>query len=355
MHISIGSSKFSLFETSVLIVIFVGLYFTSWISYLLFHTLVEIFSIVVAASVFVIAWNARRYIRNPYLQLIGIAYLFVAVLDLMHVLAYKGMPIFTALAYPANQLWICARFMESVSLLMAFLFLGQDRPFSFNLVFSGYLLATGLLIASVLYWQVFPACFVEGEGLTAFKIAAEYLVCLILAASLYFLQRNRERLGPKVYGLLRWSIVCTIVSELCFTLYLDNYGFSNMVGHYFKLVSFLFIYLAIVKTGIEQPIHLIFRDLNRLNIKLNREVEARTRAERENEELIAALRHALDEIKTLKGILPICMHCNRIRDDQGGWNRLEKFIQEHSEAEFSHGVCPDCLSRHYPDLLEEQS
>lgn len=70
--------------------------------------------------------------------------------------------------------------------------------------------------------------------------------------------------------------------------------------------------------------------------------------EQEREGLIQKLQTALAEIKTLKGIVPICMHCNKIRDDAGYWNKLEKFISEHSEAQFSHGICEECLKKYYP-------
>jgi hypothetical protein len=66
------------------------------------------------------------------------------------------------------------------------------------------------------------------------------------------------------------------------------------------------------------------------------------------------LQKALNEIKTLRGILPICAHCKRIRDDEGYWQRIESYIHEHSEADFSHGICPECLKNHYPDLDEEE-
>jgi K+-sensing histidine kinase KdpD len=62
-----------------------------------------------------------------------------------------------------------------------------------------------------------------------------------------------------------------------------------------------------------------------------------------------ALQAALDEIRTLRGILPICMHCKQIRDAEGHWVRLEKYVQEHSHAEFTHALCPTCFKKHYPD------
>jgi hypothetical protein len=64
--------------------------------------------------------------------------------------------------------------------------------------------------------------------------------------------------------------------------------------------------------------------------------------------LISKLQDALDRIKTLNGLIPICSSCKKIRDDKGYWNKLEKYIQEHSNAEFSHGICPDCMKKLYP-------
>ena len=65
------------------------------------------------------------------------------------------------------------------------------------------------------------------------------------------------------------------------------------------------------------------------------------------------LQQALDEINILRGIIPICANCKKIRDDEGYWNQMEKYIQEHSQAVFSHSLCPDCIKELYPELAEE--
>lgn len=129
-----------------------------------------------------------------------------------------------------------------------------------------------------------------------------------------------------------------------------SYGFSNLVGHYFKIFSFFLVYEAIIKTGIEKPYNLIFLDLDRTNRQLSEEIDTRKQIEQEREKLIGELKTAIKEIKTLEGILPICMHCKNIRDDKGYWNQLEKYIHEHSDAKFSHGICPTCLKKYYPDI-----
>ncbi|MDH3393348.1 MAG: hypothetical protein OEL66_05025, partial [Desulfobulbaceae bacterium] len=93
-----------------------GLYLSSLYDYLLFHSFSEIFSIAVAFALFLIAWNSKEHLSNHYIVFLGIAYLFIGGLDLLHTLAYKGMPIFTDYDYYANQLWIAARYLESISL-----------------------------------------------------------------------------------------------------------------------------------------------------------------------------------------------------------------------------------------------
>ncbi len=74
----------------------------------------------------------------------------------------------------------------------------------------------------------------------------------------------------------------------------------------------------------------------------------RNRVARERESLIHSLEEALLQIKTLSGLLPICAHCKKIRDEDGSWKVLETYIQMHSDAQFSHGICPDCMQEHFP-------
>ena len=263
----------------VTIIVCAGLYLTTLVNYLLFHSIVELFSIIVAASVFIITWNSIKYIKNPYLVMVGISYLFIGILDLLHTLSYKGVMIFTDYDFYANQLWIAARGLESCTLLAAFLLLSRDKQVNAKLLFTLYSIITTLLIASIFYWKIFPACFVAGKGLTDFKVYSEYVICAFLAASIVLLERNKTMFVEKVYKLLFLSLIFSIISELAFTFYIDNYGVSNIVGHYFKLFSFMMIYRAIVATGIEEPYHLIFNELNRTNDALTTEIDSRKQIE----------------------------------------------------------------------------
>jgi len=241
--------------------VLVGLYAASRYNYLLFHSLAELFSIVIACGIFMVAWNSRRILENNYVLFLGIAYLFVAGIDLVHTMAYKGMNFFPD--YDTNlatQLWIAARYTESTSLLLAPLFI--RRRMGANRVLAAYSAVFALLLWLV-FGGMFPACFVEGMGLTPFKKTSEYVISLMLAGAIYLLHRKREAFEKGVLRLLYASILATIASEMSFTFYVSAYGFSNLVGHYLKLVSFALLYRAVVVTGLREPYNILYNVLKR--------------------------------------------------------------------------------------------
>jgi hypothetical protein len=95
--------------------------------------------------------------------------------------------------------------------------------------------------------------------------------------------------------------------------------------------------------------------LERKRTQLVRTNESLEKEIKEREKLINKLQKADSKIKTLGGIIPICMYCKEIRDDNGYWNRLEQFIGEYSTAEFSHGICPKCMKEKHPDINGEEN
>ncbi|RXA19602.1 PAS domain S-box protein [Methanosarcina sp. MSH10X1] len=272
------------YEIILWIVAGVLLYLVSLKNYLLFHTLAEFFSIFVAYVIFLIVWKSRERLENRFLVFIGIAYFFVANLDLIHTFTYRGIEIFPQ--YDTNiptQLWIAARYMESLSLLIASLLLintNKNNGKKFDLegkekffwrtffVYAG--ITTGCFL-SILFFRNFPDSYIEGSGLTRFKIISEYVISFILLCSLTLLYSKRERFEEHIYGLIAASIVATIFGELAFTLYIDVYGFFNFLGHFFKMLSFYFIYKAVIETGFDDPYTLLFRELRESEEALRRE------------------------------------------------------------------------------------
>lgn len=235
----------------IFILLAVGLACSSIYSYNLFHSMSELFSIIVAASVFVIAWNTRNLSPNPYLLFVGISYLFVAIIDLVHTLSYKGMGVFAATdANLPTQLWIAGRYLQAVSLLAAPCFIGRRlRTVPVFLVYS----AATAGVLTLIFAGTFPDAYVAGKGLTQFKVMSEYLVSLIMAAAIVYLWSKKGHFDRPVLYLLTSSMVSAIAVEMSFTLYTDVYGLSNLLGHFLKIASYYLIYAAIVKTNLKKP------------------------------------------------------------------------------------------------------
>jgi hypothetical protein len=84
------------------------------------------------------------------------------------------------------------------------------------------------------------------------------------------------------------------------------------------------------------------------------DITDRKQAEEERERLILELTDALSKVRTLSGLLPICASCKKIRNDKGYWEQIEMYIRNHSEAEFSHGLCPDCMEKLYPHFYKKK-
>ena len=101
---------------------------------------------------------------------------------------------------------------------------------------------------------------------------------------------------------------------------------------------------------LEQRVEERTAELANANENLHQEIEERKQAQKEREKVINELQEALKEIKTLRGILPLCSFCKKIRDDKGYWEQVDVYIHKHSQADISHGICPDCAKEHYPDL-----
>ena len=76
----------------------------------------------------------------------------------------------------------------------------------------------------------------------------------------------------------------------------------------------------------------------------------RIQREKELEEKVARLEDAMNQVNTLKGLLPICSYCKKIRDDKGYWNQLESYIGTRADVDFSHSICPECAEKYFPDL-----
>lgn len=227
------------------------------VNFLLFHSLAEVIAISVMWTLPIIILNTLDENKEQAIVFLAIAYLFIGLIDLFHTLSYKGMMIIGSGddANPATQLWIAARYLESLTLLV-FPFI-LHKSLRIRIVFSGYMIVTAGIFLSIFVFRVFPDCYIEGYGLTRFKIVSEYLISGILVGSLIAIYHKREQLDSRVFWFYVLSIAATIGSEILFTFYISVYGLSNLVGHLLKLVSVYYIYKALIYTGLRKPYSLL--------------------------------------------------------------------------------------------------
>jgi len=255
---------------------FAGLWLTSTYSYLLFHSISEILIVAVAAAVFLGSWSARGYPETQPFVLLGIGYFFVAILEILHALAYQGMDVLPAGQDYATKLWVAARGLQAV-VTFAFTVLEIVRRTVPS--FVAFLVVGGLAaiaVASIFVWNVFPLCLVEGSGVTPCKKASEYVISALLVVTVILILRTHESIDRRERVLLAAAFALNAAAEIVFTYYVSAYGTQNLIGHLLILGSFILAYEALFATKVRGRVALT-HELMRSTARLERS-EAELRA-----------------------------------------------------------------------------
>jgi uncharacterized PurR-regulated membrane protein YhhQ (DUF165 family) len=231
------------------------------------------------------------------------------------------------------------------------------------------------IIAVVLHWQITLS---DVPALTHVPIPSPRInIASVLTsiADLIFLAIAWEFLGKRKLRIPLWlRSFLTLLGVMWLDVILFTIGAFAGTSSFWEILTgsllsrlvicgfaypFLYWYLAWQnrKCGMvieQRPVLAILKEVTEVRQELSlaqQEIERRKQAEREKEMLIGQLQIALTEVKTLRGILPTCAHCKKIRDDAGEWSQLEEYIQSHSEAKFTHGICPECTHEFFGCLL----
>jgi PAS domain S-box-containing protein len=228
---------------------------------LVIRNIAGIFSVVIATGVFAIAWNARRFQENNYLLFLGIAYLFVGALDMLHTLSYQDIGVFPGFGQQLpSQLWLAACFLESISLFLAPQTIGRRlRPYA---VLVGYLLVFIAIILMIFGWRLHPLeVAASGPVLIALIKTGKYVNSILLMGAMALLWRRHEEFDPHVLRLLLGAIALAIGSEITLTFLAGVSTQAGPVGHLLKIASLYLIYRALIATEIVKPYQRLFHNL----------------------------------------------------------------------------------------------
>lgn len=290
-------------------------------SFALFHVTLDLVSAVVAGSIFAVAWSSRRYEPSGILPFIGVSFLFVGMIDITHALTAVGV------VFPghdtenvATQLWLAARGMQALSIIAALVFLTRRQKI--HPLMAGYAALTGLTLAAIFVWRVFPTASVQGSGMTAFTTGSEYTISLLFLLALVVLQLRRAHIDRDVRRDMGLFLIFMIAAELG-TAIPPEPSWWHAAGGAARLVAYYFFFTSLTDIGITRPMDLLFRelktrtedlqqshnlletrvtertaDLSAANAALANEVAERTRKEaelRESEDNLRAMMDAATE------------------------------------------------------------
>jgi hypothetical protein len=224
-----------------------GLYALSQYNWLLFHSLVEISALVVAVAVFLLFWNARRFLDNGFFLFVGIACVFGGILDLMHALSYRGVSVFPGdTGDQSIQLKTAGRWIASFSFIVAPLFLRRKINVTATLVAYGGVLA---LVLGLVFWDLFPDYYVPGAGMNRSQQFSRGLSCLAFLAAAALLLARRKEFDAHVFRLLLASLIASSASELASAVSTDFYGVPKVFAHLSEVVSLYLVYKAFIEVG----------------------------------------------------------------------------------------------------------
>lgn len=240
------------------VILLLALALVSQTDLLLFHTLTGLFTAMVAVLMFVVAWQMYPFTKNKFLMFLGCGYLWVGLLDIFHTIAYKGVDVYgIANGNMAAQFWVVSRYMEAILLLSAPWFLTHKLPYRF--VFYGF----GLFFVITYYSIVnnfFPIMFVDDLGSISLNAISEYIVVVLLGLSVFVVWKRRQYMDKNIVHLILLSIVLTMCSEFLFSFYINHNSIANIFAHFLKFLSYWFVFMAMIKTTLQEPFIAMARD-----------------------------------------------------------------------------------------------
>lgn len=272
--------------------------------FLLFHTVLEILSILVSFTIFLLAYYTYDYTKSLRSSLSGSLFLSVSIIDLFHLLSYKGMPWFVIDNFAANRtttFWVAARLIAAIGfcILSKTPIKSKSRAKKSRFFLPPVLLSLIIFVIATYFPNIYPQMYIEGYGPSIAKKFLEIAIIVIMinAANSYYKSYKRDNDDLFIYLML--AMVIGIFGELAFVLYESVYDIINFVGHLFKAISYFIIFRVLFVSSVLNPYRKLYYarlSLYKHSRSLDKMVDMKT------EELKKANRELLNDMKYAKDI-----------------------------------------------------
>lgn len=228
------------------------------------HVFAETFAIIVSMLVFTLVFSTDTEVRPGNPIILACAFFVVGLLDFAHTLSYPGMPDFVTpgSTEKAIYFWLVARYVAAIALLIMALQLCRKIT---RLPNRYWLLAGSIAVTALFYWlglyhlEIWPRTFIEGQGLTPFKIGAEYgIIAILLVPTVLFYRQAKQSRSFDATSLYAATVI-TMLSELCFTLYSNLTGLFILLGHIYKVIAYIYIFKAIFVFVVREPYQKLYK------------------------------------------------------------------------------------------------
>lgn len=230
----------------------------------IYHFAVEIFAAVISFCIFIVALNTYPISQNDFFMTLGIGYVCVGVLDLLHTFSYSDLNVFANSSSDLPiQFWMVARVAELATVLYSTSFIDKKNSKSnYSLTAAVGIAYMVLAMSAIMKYDILPVFKVEGQGLTAAKKAIEYAVAAGFLISLAVIYGKRKMMDSIMFVYIGISILLKVPQGICFTMYLDKTDTIFFIGHLIKIASYYFMYKAIVEIGLQRPLEMLITDLD---------------------------------------------------------------------------------------------
>lgn len=261
----------SFVEGSIFLVFILFLLLMNNRNNLVFHTSIELFMNFIFIIAFIFIINTYSINKNNFLLILGTGYFFVGITGILHLTTYYGMPFLNNIQdlNAPTKFWIISRYTDCFTALISVILIAKPKK-NINpyIIFITYMCLTILLILSVLFFRVFPNCYIINEGLTSFKIVSEYIIAstFIIAAIIYY--RLRDKVNHSVFVYIECFLILSTISEMFFTSYIVIDDWASVAGHIIKAISSYFLYKGVVEVGLKRPYDIISHDLDIADSKI---------------------------------------------------------------------------------------